>query len=1380
MERRRTVILSWLVLAFSSAMSSSSVTPSTLASSSSPSVMSYPSGTPRTLASSSSLSSPSSPSVTPATKPPECTNYRVLNDPSVSATYRLDGLWVDPCTDRFKPGWHRFGGEAGNQMADTCVKMCHCGARYPGWLTGGHPSVEDGAVVRKVCFVGHRGCCDSFVYISIRNCSGFYVYNLTSIPSSSCYYGYCASTGYEEPTSSTTEFSKQRFLNGTDGIISVSIYYYECMYPHYSWQIEARKGEKVKLEIQSMYVSSWNGSCTLRYLEIQNGTYADGKPSSRMCGIFLSGIATFYSHEGQSLELVVANMDPYWSWMYFTATYTVISYNDTVSNECSNYGFLNESNRAMTHVNSSIGNLCDSTLSGWYRFSGEAGTQMADSCRKMYHCNTFSPGWLDGAHPTVAEEIVQRKVCFSQHFNGTDCCYFSKEISVRNCGAFYVYRLDPPRCYSRYCGNGLPQAPECSNYKLLNDSSISAAYRLDGLSGYSCKDYFKPGWHRFGGEAGNQMADTCVKMCHCGARYPGWLTGGHPSVEDGAVVRKVCFVVNNRCCDRFVYISVRNCSGFYVYNLTSIPSSSCNYGYCVSTGIEEPTTSRTEFSKQRLLTGTDGIISVSSYYYSCMYPHYSWQIEAKKGEKVKLVIQSMYISWWNGPCTLGYLEIQNGTYADGKPSSRMCGNLLSGIVTFYSHEGQSLEVVLAIMNSYWSWVSFTATYTVISYNDTVSNECSNYGFLNESNRAMTFVNRSIGNLCDSTLSGWYRFSGEAGTQMADSCRKMYHCNTDSPGWLNGTHPTVAEGIVQRKVCFLQHLNGTDCCYLSKDISVRNCGAFYVYRLDPPRCNSRYCGNGLPQAPECSNYKFVNDSSVSAAYRLDGLSGYSCKDYFKPGWHRFGGEAGNQMADTCVKMCHCGARYPGWLTGGHPSVEDGAVLRKVCFVGNNRCCDSFVYISVRNCSGFYVYNLTSIPSSHCAYGYCASTGLEEPTTSTTGFSKQRLLNGTDGIISVSSYYYYYSCMYPHYSWQIEAKKGEKVKLVIQSMYISWWNGPCTLGYLEIQNGTYADGKPSSRMCGNLLSGIVTFYSHEGQSLEVVLAIMNSYWSWVSFTATYTVISYNDTVSNDCSNYKFLNESNRAMTYVNSSIGNLCDSTLSGWYRFSGEAGTQMADSCPKIHHCSTDSPGWLNGTHPTVAEGIVQRKVCFSQHLNGTDCCYFSKDISVRNCGAFYVYRLDPPRCNSRYCGNGLPQAPECSNYKSLTEGNRATTYPHNHFQLFRCINEGTLSGWYRFDREGGNQMADTCVEMYHCGAVYPGWLSGGHPSVKDGAVVRRVCFNRYYGCCEYFVYISVRNCGGFYVYKLTPLPTSSYCYYRYCASNGTALVLPTTLTTGKY
>ena len=114
--------------------------------------------------------------------------------------------------------------------------------------------------------------------------------------------------------------------------------------------------------------------------------------------------------------------------------------------------------------------------------------------------------------------------------------------------------------------------------------------------------------------------------------------------------------------------------------------------------------------------------------------------------------------------------------------------------------------------------------------------------------------------------------------------------------------------------------------------------------------------------------------------------------------------------------------------------------------------------------------------------------------------------------------------------------------------------------------------------------------------------------------------------ECSKYTFLNESNRAMTYVNSRLGNLLDSKLSGWYRFSGGSGTQIAEACPKMYSCNTKSSGWLNGTHPTVAEGIVQRIVCFLQRVSQSfnDCCNHSNKISVRNCGEFYVYRLAPP------------------------------------------------------------------------------------------------------------------------------------------------------------
>ena len=122
---------------------------------------------------------------------------------------------------------------------------------------------------------------------------------------------------------------------------------------------------------------------------------------------------------------------------------------------------------------------------------------------------------------------------------------------------------------------------------------------------------------------------------------------------------------------------------------------------------------------------------------------------------------------------------------------------------------------------------------------------------------------------------------------------------------------------------------------------------------------------------------------------------------------------------------------------------------------------------------------------------------------------------------------------------------------------------------------------------------------------------------------------------CSNYTTLKDSNRVMTY-NRSISYLCDANLNGWYRFNGEAGTQMADSCVNVYHCGTESPGWLNGTHPGLNDGAVRRQVCFSSFDN---CCHHSNEITVQHCGGFYVYKLERQfQCNLRYCGNGLRYA----------------------------------------------------------------------------------------------------------------------------------------------
>ena len=82
---------------------------------------------------------------------------------------------------------------------------------------------------------------------------------------------------------------------------------------------------------------------------------------------------------------------------------------------------------------------------------------------------------------------------------------------------------------------------------------------------------------------------------------------------------------------------------------------------------------------------------------------------------------------------------------------------------------------------------------------------------------------------------------------------------------------------------------------------------------------------------------------------------------------------------------------------------------------------------------------------------------------------------------------------------------------------------------------------------------------------------------------------------------------------------------------GKTGNHVPEYCVPINHCGTHAPGWLNGTHPSVHEGIVTRQVCY--HWKGK-CCYWKNNIKIRNCGNYYVYHLvKPPTCLLRYCGD---------------------------------------------------------------------------------------------------------------------------------------------------
>ena len=106
------------------------------------------------------------------------------------------------------------------------------------------------------------------------------------------------------------------------------------------------------------------------------------------------------------------------------------------------------------------------------------------------------------------------------------------------------------------------------------------------------------------------------------------------------------------------------------------------------------------------------------------------------------------------------------------------------------------------------------------------------------------------------------------------------------------------------------------------------------------------------------------------------------------------------------------------------------------------------------------------------------------------------------------------------------------------------------------------------------------------------------------------------ADSCYDYKNLSEANREISYNTPFGSELCDYQLSeGWYPFVGAAEKKMPTTRVPAFKCGTNWSGWLNGAHPTVEDGEVQRTVCFSDR---STCCKYSNDIIVKKSGSCLI------------------------------------------------------------------------------------------------------------------------------------------------------------------
>lgn len=116
----------------------------------------------------------------------------------------------------------------------------------------------------------------------------------------------------------------------------------------------------------------------------------------------------------------------------------------------------------------------------------------------------------------------------------------------------------------------------------------------------------------------------------------------------------------------------------------------------------------------------------------------------------------------------------------------------------------------------------------------------------------------------------------------------------------------------------------------------------------------------------------------------------------------------------------------------------------------------------------------------------------------------------------------------------------------------------------------------------------------------------------------------------------------------------------------------------------------------------------------------------------------------------LTKENECNRYKIFNSPDRSQFHNTDFTMRVRCDHDQIdENSWYRFAGAAGNAMAEKCVQPARCQTYRTGWFAGSYPKVADGIQGGNVCFSWNGNCCDNEVSVKIRNCGNFFVYKLS-------------------------------